>query len=91
MLLPSASIPFVFLRLCACSLQLLLSVCHRVYSVSVSLPLLTGIGAVNDGGPGGEVLEGNLIFNFVAETGGALTMLRSRDHSLTFDRPMLLS
>ena len=47
--------------------------------------LLTGIGAVNDGGPGGEVLEGNLIFNFVAETGGALTMLRSRDHSPTSD------
>ena len=40
----------------------------------LSDPELTGIGAVNDGGPGGEVLEGNLIFNFVAETGGAPTI-----------------
>ena len=33
-------------------------------------PLLyTTLSAVNDGGAGGEVLEGNLIFNFVRETG----------------------
>ena len=31
--------------------------------------IISTLPAVNDGGAGGEVLEGNLIFNFVRETG----------------------
>jgi hypothetical protein len=47
--------------------------CHHNIMLLVELRLLAhlrvALCAVNDGGPGGEVLEGNLIYNFVRETG----------------------